>query len=576
MSSTISQKASWAALSTEIQLLILGELVCDNDCRLARLATVSRQWQYVIERHNFERIKLTIWRMPEFGPMTCRNRALIKSIWLSLELEEYECSICEGRAVDGNGRWSRDGSDWCIIINAMRDLFWILSAWETQPQKRLTLDISIYSPSDSRHHFKYLTFGPDAPLDDRNPTFSNQDDPRHGWIAGKLSSAPSRQALEYVHREILAPGEYSGVFWNEEYEKTWWQSLPEAPVVSSILFRLQNRRRFAPTAFKCMFSRLPNLEAIHYEPWRVWSPDDETETDKGNCLLLESLAPSLKNLVLFENFDEQYSSQFLGNDNVQIANLRTPNRSMGRAVAKASLTLQHLSASFIIEADHFLGVAEAEPAWSWPHLRSLTLTSRLLNTKGSPGMIDQMLLEAASVALKMPRLETFEIWNGQVGSAALFRYQTSDYGAVLSWKANWEHTIPSYVVEAWEAVAHAAGKNSSPLPLEYSVDDAIRINSHADAINYLELFKVLRPISLQQILAAHTARDVGLPQGLGPRPTVGHANATATDNKSSFAGKTRAKALAYYKTTTTQYYIGPARESFVANMPFNPIERPER
>lgn len=195
--------------------------------------------------------------------MSRRNRALVKSIWFSLQLEEYDCPMCEGRAGD-DGRF-RHGTDDYTIIKAMHDLFWNLSTWElSQAQKKLALDISIYSPSDSQHHFKYLTFGPDAPLPDRKSTFSpspsNQsDDPKHGWIAGELSSAPPQQALEYVHQEILA--ENSCIFWNKEYENKWWQSLPEAPIVSSILFRLQNRRGsrqryLSIKAIVCFWNRL--------------------------------------------------------------------------------------------------------------------------------------------------------------------------------------------------------------------------------------------------------------------------------------------------------------------------------
>ncbi|KAI1763905.1 hypothetical protein GGR53DRAFT_520690 [Hypoxylon sp. FL1150] len=556
----------------EIQLSILERLIHDNGHSLAQLATVTRQWQYVIERHNFERIKLTLWRMPEFNSMTRRNRALVKSIWVSLELEKYDCPMCDGRLRDPRRCNHTAGS--CTIIKAMHDLFWNLSAWDSsQPEKRLALDISIYSPSDSEHYFKYLTFGPDTPSHDQKLASSNQlDDHKHGWIAGKPHFAPPRKALEYVHREFL--DKTSCIFWDEENEMRWWQSLPEAPVVSSILFRLQNRRRFTPTTLKCMFSRLPNLETIHYEPWRCWSLDDEAVTDQANCSLLESLTSyngNLRKLVLFENFDEQYSLRSLGTSNI-----RTTNRSLGRAVARASLKLQHLSASFIIEADHFFHAAESEPAWHWPHLRSLTLTSRLFSAKGNRQSINQMLLEAASVASKMPKLETFEIWNGQVESAAHFRFQVSDrYKAVLSWKSNWEHAIPAHVAKAWEAVAHAHGKADSRFVAEFSVDDTIRINSHADAINYLKLFKVLRPVSLQQILAAHTARDKGLPQRLGLTRTPGHPNATSKRYiRSPISGNQWAKAMTYYRKVQEEYYTIPAHEDYILNK-FNHMQRPE-
>ncbi|KAI0378137.1 hypothetical protein F5Y04DRAFT_291411 [Hypomontagnella monticulosa] len=124
------------------------------------------------------------------------------------------------------------------------------------------------------------------------------------------------------------------------------------------------------TTLKGLFSRLPNLETIHYKPWRRWSPNDET--DQGNCLILELLFlnENLKKLILFENFDEQYSSLFSGSGDAQTTSLQTSNPSVVREVAKTSLKLHHLSASFIIEADHFFDAAETEPVRNWPHLRS--------------------------------------------------------------------------------------------------------------------------------------------------------------------------------------------------------------
>ncbi|KAI5867440.1 hypothetical protein GGS23DRAFT_602530 [Durotheca rogersii] len=497
MSSTTVKSASRAALPPEIQLLIL-ELLSSDGCSLAQFATVSRQWQTIIERRNFERINLTLWRIPDFGHMTRRNRALVKYIWLSLELSEYDCFTCGARNMNRNGNLlpNRCGADECIIVTAMRDLFLTLSAWE--PQGDLKLDISIHSPSDSQHWFKYLTFGPDT-LPHSQVTPSQRVDPEHGWNAGILSSAPTELALRNVFAEVL--GRPGAIFFNKELECEWWQTLPEVPAVTSMLLRLQNRRRWRPSTLTYMLSRLPRLEEFHYEPWRAWSKGGQNVTDLAYCSLIDSLTSrTLKKLVLFENFDEQYSSCFAHCDD-----MRAPNFWVGQAVAKASLELEHLSASFIIDAGHFLDAVKSE--WNWSHLSSLTLTSQLLNPQENPDRINNMLEAAASTALKMPKLKTLEIWNGRVGLAALLRYQLEGIGrTVLSWKATWKFALQPHVIKAWEAVAHA---NHSHLLVQEFLDETISVNSHADAINYLELFKVLRPISLQQILAAHEMRREG-------------------------------------------------------------------
>ncbi|KAF7906091.1 hypothetical protein EAF00_000370 [Botryotinia globosa] len=55
-----------------------------------------------------------------------------------------------------------------LIATAILNLFTTLSVWE--PGSSLLLDISVHSPSDSEHWFKYLTFEPDVAFDmlDRN------------------------------------------------------------------------------------------------------------------------------------------------------------------------------------------------------------------------------------------------------------------------------------------------------------------------------------------------------------------------------------------------------------------------
>lgn len=118
-----------------------------------------------------------------------------------------------------------------------------------------------------------------------------------------------------------------------------------------------------------------------------------------------------------------------------------------------------------------------------------------------------MLREAASAAMKMPNLETVEIWNGRKELAMLFRYQLNmGEPAALITRGSWEFVLPPSVVQAWEAVALKRGGYGSVIVKE--VLDGTVIKSHGDAIHALKLLSpVIRPVSLRQIRMEHRIRE---------------------------------------------------------------------
>lgn len=134
-----------------------------------------------------------------------------------------------------------------------------------------------------------------------------------------------------------------------------------------------------------------------------------------------------------------------------------------------------------------------------------------------------MLREAAATAMRMPKVENMEIWNGEKGSAMLFRYQhrgphsqpPNQRSAVIKWKGAWTRAMVSRlrprVTDAWEAVARQ--KTSLTLIMTEEApneSDAAEIKSHGDAICYLNLSSpVIRPISLRQIRMEQMAREGG-------------------------------------------------------------------
>lgn len=218
--------------------------------------------------------------------MIHRNRALVRYIWLCLELQEYDCARCAPKKLEIMGISNADNT---LITTAFLDLFSTLSAWE--PNGNLLLDISVHSPSDSDHWFKYLTFGPDIPSDEcdqgrcaEQSMLVKFDDYQHGWIAGSRVSAPSNVAIHKFFDEIMGEGPFD----DDEQENQWWQLLPLAPVVTGVLLRQQSRRRWKPTALARMFARLPRLQEIYYEPWREWYNIQQLWTDQCECCCVSS------------------------------------------------------------------------------------------------------------------------------------------------------------------------------------------------------------------------------------------------------------------------------------------------
>ena len=127
--------------------------------------------------------------------------------------------------------------------------------------------------------------------------------------------------------------------------------------------------------------------------------------------------------------------------------IRIPAYAVSREVANISLKLEHLPASFMVDASYFFHACE--PSWRWHNLTSLTPTSRLLVPDDSPTEIDDMLKAAAAMAMKIPNLETMKIWNGRKGMAMFSRYQSikGEQDAVITWRGTEEFTLQPDVIQ---------------------------------------------------------------------------------------------------------------------------------
>ncbi|KAI1174790.1 hypothetical protein F4777DRAFT_552967 [Nemania sp. FL0916] len=490
-------KTSWNHLPAEIRIEILG-IVPALGGRFSLLARVARDWHSIVEPLNFAEISLTAPRVAAFGSLAIlyQKRSLIRYIWFRVELKQYDCRLCSDHDADG---WGLELIDNQIIVDAFENLFTTLSAWE--PRGDLVLDISVYSPSDNQHWFKHLSFCSDSNLGvwssrrghEQGTTLIN--DRAHGWVAGQQVIAPCGLAIERLFDEIMGEGPFGA----QVPEMEWWRSLPELPVVGAVLLRQQTRRQWKPDALANMLTRFPNMKELCYEPWRQWDDEKKTQTDECNQTLIESLAQmKLCKLTIFENFNESYFERYFESDGI-----RVPNRAVSRKLARASLRLATLSASFMVDAGYFF--AAHRDSWTWDKLTSLALTSRILaNDAGTAWSINIMLQKAAAVALKMPRLVTMELWNGRRGVAMLFRYHRARDGqsATITVRGTWVLALRTATTQAWDAVADRHRHGS--VVVQTSLIDPDVIRCHGDAIQQLGLStEVTRPISLRQILKEH-------------------------------------------------------------------------
>ncbi|GAB0138564.1 hypothetical protein EsDP_00006794 [Epichloe bromicola] len=461
-------------LPFEINLMVARALAEGED-NLARFATVSREWQRIIESRNFARIRLTPSRIAELDVMTRRNRGRVRYLWLCLELERYGCSPPEEKT---------------IVMKAFQDLFSVLRVWE--PNGFLSLDVSVYSTSDAEHCFKYMTAEPDPP---------NKSSHDQRQEALSISMEALRRAFEHVSKFEKVEDE------GEEYE--WWRQLPLVTAVTRLLIRPQARRRWQPRALVKILALLPRLRELHYEPWREGEDSDQESIDNDFLHLLNSPAiKALRKLVIFENFGPHYayashyahSLQFPPALQDHASLIRPPNPALSEALAMVSRNFESISGAFMVDAGHFFSLDGYQFGKRWPNLKTLVLTSQLLAPDKSQASIMNMLHEAASAAMHMPQLETMTIWNGRKKLAALFKYERTrgHQLSTVTWRGTWHLNLSPSVIKAWEAVA--ARHSGYGLDVVHESLDGDDVMSHGDAIAILKLPEpVIRPVSLQQI-----------------------------------------------------------------------------
>jgi hypothetical protein len=239
---------SWPSLPADIRLLMLDEISGQKYRGWAQCAAVCKEWQAILEPKNFSRLTLQPSCLDDLEILVVRQRPLVRHIRLNIDLPRYACPTCKR-----NDTMSTHKST--IFRRAILSLFSILSNW--QPAGPLALELSASSPSDSQHWFKNYCFGP-GHGDTRDWTQQEKairwHDPKHGWVDGQQIETPDPSAIMRLFSLLCL-----------NIPKT----LPVVHAVTSFCICRQLRHELFPEVLKALWEKLPRLESIVYELWRV-------------------------------------------------------------------------------------------------------------------------------------------------------------------------------------------------------------------------------------------------------------------------------------------------------------------
>ncbi|KAI0841931.1 hypothetical protein F5Y06DRAFT_306900 [Hypoxylon sp. FL0890] len=481
---TRSKALSWMSLPAEIRLMILEAIADQKYPGWASLASVCTEWQYVLEKANFYRIKLRGSCLDEFQYIVSpRKRELIHHICFNVELPQYTSTCCSKRR-------SPSVKISSIVSAGIWKLFSTLSTWV--PADNLALEINVYSPSDCKHWFKNIYLSSDDvehdmdALPDAPGSQIMLHDPQHGWMHGRQVRAPPRAALQRLFRPI---------------QLKFHDTLPQVKAVTRLIIRRQFRRSLV--GFGLLLNKFDRLEHMSYEPWAPyedWHREFHDRETGLSFIMRVNLPDTVSSLIVFEDSYKFYDTFPKRPAHMPwfnlFDNLFDPSEGLGAVFASRSLNLQHLAVSFMVNAEEVFRYCQ--PMWSWSHLQSLALTSQLLQDDwGKREQIEALLCRASVLVQKMPKLHTFVLWNGGKAHACAFIYRIDREGASVTWRGTWHLEFSPLVVESWQLAA-----SKLPFPELRLKQERIRgvIKSHGDAIYQLELpCQVIEPASLWQI-----------------------------------------------------------------------------
>ncbi|UPK95086.1 hypothetical protein LCI18_006021 [Fusarium solani-melongenae] len=435
--------------------------------KLTDYSLVSKEWQQFFEKEIYRHITIDRRYFKTFYRYIQGRKQLVKHIWLRIELDRYECDVCDHTHL--NDAFDNDNLE---LRRSIKGLFTILHSWDEDGASDIKLEISIWSRSDFDH-----TFREDVYIDSDFNLICELDRPE----------GPCDETFREMDGQNMWRRPY-GLGLSPDME-----GLPRVRAIGGLLVRRQTRCVIGVKTIQQIIDRLPKLKEIFYEPRRKYYliPHIDPYLGYGELMLLR-LPGTLRRVVVFEDFNEAHEKHILSRNPLAQSQprVRSPSPEVGIAMAHLSLSLEKLSISHMTNATQFFNACKSH--WVWYNLRELALTTNLMRSM-TPETSD-LIVRAGQFAMKMPKLHFMELWHGKSKTAAKF----SDWTAI-SWAATYRIRFTREIVDQWSKVAAEVRGHRLNVFGGQTVDP-IDVNSHAAAIQELQLLCVVaHPASLEEI-----------------------------------------------------------------------------
>ncbi|CAH0044671.1 unnamed protein product [Clonostachys solani] len=487
----MSSTTSWASLPAEIREAILSQVGLpilwkrNSDQRppkVARFASVCRQWQVFFEACTFRRLVLNTGSLRYFNKIIKRDSTRLRymrNIWLRIRLPEYTCPNCEVP----EDKFTQQCNN-VVFTDSIQCLLNTLKLWDPDRHgaEGLALMVSASSPSDTTHRFiigdmrkRY----PFHPAEDRDVPPGITDVHRsyhtrsftfychYGDLVSELGGHIKRMQGTPLRFEPLM-NETDGA--NGEYK-----NLPAVPMIKGLVMRRQNRREIDMRSLSCLLSRsLVSLEWFRLE--RTVHPDI-TEQVSFELGFQTHLLPSLPKTLRQFSFVQWKIPPRERRDVLRTVGTIVSPYSLGylpREMAKLSQRLEQFCPPWQMDTAAFLKSMielEASPRRVDSSLKRLIL--RFVPTKSETSRQDfeSVVILAAEAALSLPQLEVIELWGTRLDKekdcdAYIFRYVNRPGGASIVWRSSENITsIQPRIITKWNEVAQKHTHSA----VEYSV-----------------------------------------------------------------------------------------------------------
>ncbi|KAI1340997.1 hypothetical protein F5Y15DRAFT_38322 [Xylariaceae sp. FL0016] len=465
----------WNDLPNEIRITILREI--PRYSGWSSLASVCKQWQFVIEQKNFADLRLRKHHLEEFRRITRRRRSLrnlIRCIFLDVETLGRRCSYCSLFPIWTLRPISRVPYR---IPEEIRGLLAILSSWE--PGNDLTLDFGVCSADPLP---SYVLHG--RPLS-----------PKCDWVSPESDHTPLLRRASVVTHAIMRR-EFDSNVCHKARMQILGNLCPSPHIVQSLI-RLRSGQG-------------PEAPSPWYEHQVEWHTAFRTLT------VFQDSRPEL-----FRNTRPRPTAEWESLSSMEWFLENCLRKSFRARVVHtgSDVGIEHIAISNMIDAEElilrFPRPSGWSPSWKLQKVKSLTLTSRVLRlpssaaTEGSEAIsyhrdIDDLICKAGKLALQMPDLQSLAIWDGselwvrgteeveQNACAFVYRKDEEERTAYITWRGVWNHEMSPEAVQAWRCVAR-----TMPFGQLSATNEQIRrdcVKSQQSAIERLKLpYPVLLP-----------------------------------------------------------------------------------